>query len=74
MGTKLVAVKLTETEHKALSQLVLFGRCETLSDGLRQGLMLLLDVANVRLETKNKIRMERIRHPMRRPKQPKDEA
>ena len=71
MAMKLVAVKLTETEYRAVQQLITFEKARTVSGALREGLMLLLDFHKVKFETKLAIRQERIQHRMRKPKQPK---
>lgn len=72
MPTKLVALKLTSTERRALEQLVLFGHYKTLSGALRAGLMLLLDAHKVKLATLADIRIERVHHPMRRGRKSKE--
>jgi len=64
--TRIVAVKLTPTEHEALAQLVANGYYETASAGLRAGLMLLLDHHKLKRDARDQIRMERIRHPQRK--------
>jgi Arc/MetJ-type ribon-helix-helix transcriptional regulator len=74
MATKLVGLKLTLTERKALDELVRNGYYATLSRALRAGLMLLLDSHKIKLATLADIRIERVRSPMRRGRKRKDEA
>lgn len=66
MSTHFVAVKLTDTELRAIDQLIAFEKARTRSGALREGLMLLLDFHKVKFETKLAIRQERIRHRMRK--------
>lgn len=66
MATKLVALKLTDTERQALEQLVRQGAYKSISAALRDGLMRVFEKERIKLDTLVKIRLERVGHPMRR--------
>lgn len=68
MAGRIVALRLTETEYQALSELATRRYRGTLSRVLREAIMLLMDQSKIRFETKLKIRQERLKHPMRRGK------
>jgi Arc/MetJ-type ribon-helix-helix transcriptional regulator len=68
MVTKMVAVKLTETELRGVIDLINLGRFETVSAALRAGLMLLFDEQHLKFEARLKIRQERIVHRLRKAK------
>lgn len=72
MATRLVAVKLTETELQALQGLVDLGRFETLSAAMRAALMLLFEQHKIKSDARRQMRMERIQHRQRRRKEPRD--
>lgn len=64
--TRLVAVKLTPTEHAVLEQLVSWGYFKSLSAAIRTALMELYEKHKLKLEARDNIKIERLHHPMRR--------
>ncbi len=74
MATKLVALKLTPTEALALAQLVEHGPYKSISAALREGLMYVLESNSLSTDAADQIRLERMKHVMRRTATKKDQG
>ena len=69
MKMNLVAVKLTETELRALDDMVKFKNFKTRSHVLRQALIQLFREHGIKSDALEDIKIERIVHPQRKGKQ-----
>lgn len=73
MATRLVALKLTETEYAAVKEMLDRGYYESASAVLRDGLMMLLNERGVKRDTLDQIKVERIAAPMRKRRRTEEE-